>query len=158
MRVAEQLSLRSVEHFLPLYASIRRWTDRREELQLPLFPGYLFVRIALRDRLQVLEIPSVARLVGFNGAPAPLPDGETEALTAALEGGLHAVPHPYLKVGRRVRIIAGPLAGFEGILLRKKNEQRFVLSVDPIQRSVLLQIDADNLEPLAGGWSERKGI
>jgi len=109
---------------------------------LPLFPGYLFVRIALRDRLQVLEIPSVARLVGFNGAPAPLPGGETEALKVGLEGGLHVVPHPYLKVGRRVRIIAGPLAGFEGILLRKKNEQRFVLSVDLIQRSVLLDIDA----------------
>ena len=75
MRVAEQLSLRSVEHFLPVYSSIRHWTDRSKELQLPLFPGYLFVRIALRDRLQVLEIPSVARLVGFNGAPAPCPTG-----------------------------------------------------------------------------------
>ena len=72
-RVAEQLSLRSVEHFLPVYSAIRHWTDRSKELQLPLFRGYLFVRIALRDRLQVLEIPSVARLVGFNGAPAPCP-------------------------------------------------------------------------------------
>src|SRR6266852_6040144 len=79
-RVAEQLGLRSVEHFVPLYESVRRWKDRKVRLQLPLFPGYVFVRLALRDRLRVLQVPGVARLVGFNGQPAVLPDKEIEAL------------------------------------------------------------------------------
>ena len=149
-RVAEQLSARSVEHFLPLYESVRRWKDRRVQLQLPLFPGYVFVRLALRDRLQVLEIPSVARLVGFNGTPAALPDAEIEALKAGLESGVRAVPHPYLKVGRRVRIISGPFEGLEGVLIRKKNELRFVISLDLIQRSVLLDIEASSVEPMYG--------
>jgi transcription antitermination factor NusG len=147
-RVAQQLSVRSVEHFLPLYESVRRWKDRRVQLQLPLFPGYVFVRLALRDRLQVLEIPSVARLVGFNGTPTPLPDGEIEALKAGLEGGVHAVPHPYLKVGRRVRITTGPLEGLEGVVIRKRNSLRLVVSLDLIQRSILLDIDASSVEPV----------
>jgi transcription antitermination factor NusG len=107
-RVAEQFSGRAVEHFLPLYPSVRRWKDRQVQLSLPLFPGYVFVRIALCDRLQVLEIPSVARLVGFSGTPTALPDVEIETLKAGLAGGVLAIPHPYLKIGRRVRIIAGP--------------------------------------------------
>src|SRR5439155_16724570 len=79
-RVAEQLGQRSVEHFLPLYECVRQWKDRRTRLQLPLFPGYVFVRLALRDRLRVLQIPSVVRLVGFSGLPSALPDEQMEAL------------------------------------------------------------------------------
>jgi transcription antitermination factor NusG len=147
-RVAQQLCVRSIEHFLPLYDSVRRWKDRRVQLQLPLFPGYVFVRIALRDRLQVLEIPSVARLVGFNGTPTPLAEGEIEALKAGLEGGVRVVPHPYLKVGRRVRIIAGPFEGLEGILIRRKNELRFVISLDLIHRSISVEVDGIDVEQI----------
>src|SRR5258708_26480923 len=75
-RVADQLAVRGVEHFLPLYESLRRWTDRKVRLRMPLFPGYIFVQLALRDRLRVLEVPSVVRLVGFNGRPAPLPEAD----------------------------------------------------------------------------------
>lgn len=146
-RVAEQLSLRAVEHFLPLYASVRRWKDRRVQLQLPLFPGYVFVRIDLRDRLQVLEIPSVARLVGFNGHPTPLPETEIEALKTGLESGVQAAPHPYLKVGRRVCISSGPLAGVSGILLRHKGKARVAISIDLIQRSIVVDVDAADVEP-----------
>jgi transcription antitermination factor NusG len=147
-RVAEQLAERSVEHFLPLYESVRHWKDRQMHLQLPLFPGYVFVRFALRDRLRVLQIPSVANLVSFNGTPAVLPEAEIEALKAGLERGVKAVPHPYLKIGKRVRITAGPLEGLEGILIRRKNEIRFVISLDLIQRSVRLDIDAASVEPV----------
>jgi transcription antitermination factor NusG len=148
-RVAEQLSGRAVEHFLPLYFSVRRWKDRRVQLDLPLFPGYIFVRIDLRDRLQVLEIPSVARLVSFNGTPAALPEREIQALKVGLEGGIHAAPHRYLTEGRRVRIVEGPLTGLEGSLIRNKNELRFVISLDLIQRSIQLEIDASLVEPLS---------
>ena len=119
-RVAEQLADRTVEHFLPLYASVRRWKDRRVQLDLPLFPGYVFVRVALLDRLRVLQIPSVVRLVGFGGLPTALPDEQVDLLRAGLAGQLRAEPHPFLTVGRRVRMVRGPLAGMEGIILRKK--------------------------------------
>ncbi len=148
-RVAEQLEVRSVEHFVPLYESMRRWKDRKVRLQLPLFPGYVFVRLALRDRLRVLEVPGVARLVGFNGLPCALPDSEIEALKAGLASGVRAEPHPYLTVGRRVRVKTGPLAGVEGVLKRKKNSARLVISLDLIMRSVAVDVEAADVEPLA---------
>jgi transcription antitermination factor NusG len=150
-RVAAQLGVRQVECFLPLYASVRRWKDRRVRLELPLFPGYVFVRLALPDRLRVLQVPGVARLVGFNGLPSPLPDSEIEALKAGLASGVRAEPHPYLTVGRRVRVKAGPLAGAEGVLARKKNGTRFVISLDLIMRSVTVDVDALELEPCRSG-------
>jgi len=156
-RVAEQLERRSVEHFLPLYNSVRRWKDRRVRLQLPLFPGYVFVRLALRDRLQVLQIPSLVRLVGFSGLPAPLPDDAVERLRNGLSQGCCAEPHPYLRVGRRVRIKSGPLAGWEGFLVRRKRNIRFVLSIELISRSVIVDIDGADLEPiLESTWRSAK--
>ncbi len=146
-RVAVQMGLRSVEHFLPLYESVRRWKDRRMMLHLPLFPGYLFVRIALRDRLQVLQVPGVARLVGFNGLPCALSASEIATLQACLARKACLEPHPYVRVGRRVRVKAGPLEGLEGIVIRKKNRLRFVLSLDLINRSVAVEIEAADLEP-----------
>ena len=148
-RVAEQLGVRIVEHFLPTYPSVRRWKDRRVTLQMPLFPGYVFVRIALRDRLRVQEVPGVARLVGFNGLPAALPEADIEALKAGLAGGARAKPHPYLTAGRKVRVKSGPLTGMTGILLHKRNATRFVISVELIQRSVAVEIDGLELEPLS---------
>jgi transcription antitermination factor NusG len=145
-RVAEQLTRRSVEHFLPLYHTVRRWKDRRVQLQLPLFPGYVFVRLALRDRLHALQVPGVAKLVGFCGTPTALPQEEIDALRTGLLNGLRAEPHPYLTVGRHVRIKGGPLAGMEGILIRRKNRLRFVVSVELIQRAIAVEMDEIDLE------------
>lgn len=147
-RVAKQLALRSVEHLLPLYETVRRWKDRRVRLELPLFPSYLFVRTRLRERLRILEIPSAVRLVGFDGHPVPLPEEEIEALRSGLERQVRAEPHPYLKIGRRVRIIGGPLRGVEGILLRKKHSLRVVLSIDLIMRSIAVEVDLSDVEPV----------
>lgn len=151
-RVAEQLARRSVEHFLPLYETVRRWKDRRVRLQLPLFPGYVFVRLALRDRLQVLQVPGVANLVGFSGTPTALPLEEIDTLRSSLRDGVRAEPHPYLTVGRRVRVKAGPLAGMEGILVRKKNQDRLVISLDLILRSVAVEVSALELDAAPLGW------
>src|SRR6202521_182208 len=126
-RVAAELHTRTVEHFLPLYSSVRRWKDRRVNLDLPLFPGYVFVRLALRDRLRVVQIPSVVRLVGFNGLPAALPDTEVEIMRSGLSQSLRAEPHPFLSVGKRIRITGGPFAGLEEILKRKNNNLRVVV-------------------------------
>jgi transcription antitermination factor NusG len=140
-RVAQQLEQRSFEHLLPLYDSVRRWKDRRVHLQMPLFPGYVFVRFALRDRLQVLQIPSVAHLVSFSGHPAPVPDEDIQSIQNCLNRGHHVEPYPYLQAGRRVRVRSGPLQGLEGIILRRKNRTRFILSFDLIMRSVAVEID-----------------
>jgi transcription antitermination factor NusG len=148
-RVAEQMAQRSLEHFLPQYASVRRWKDRRVELSLPLFPGYVFVRLPLRDRLRVLKIPSVVRLVSFGGHPAALPDETMTRLREGLAGGLRAEPHPYLNVGRRVRLQRGALAGAEGILLRRKGRIRVVLSIELIARSVAAEVDLADIAPVS---------
>lgn len=144
--VAAELQARAVEHFLPFYSSTRRWKDRRMILQLPLFPGYVFVRLALRDRLRVLQIPSLVRLVGFGGLAVPMPDDEMETMRSGLSGQLRVEPHPFLTVGRRARIKSGPLAGLKGILLRKKGNFQFVLSVELIQRSVIVDVDIADIE------------
>ncbi len=150
-RVAAELQSRSVEYFLPLYRSVRRWKDRRVTLDLPLFPGYIFVRITLGDRLRVVQIPSVVRLVGFNGLPAVLPDREMEIMRLGLSERLQTEPHPFLTVGRRVRITSGPLAGLEGILKRKRNNLRVVVSLNIIQRSVAVDVDAADVIPIGSG-------
>lgn len=146
-RVAAELTARTVEHFLPMYSSVRRWKDRRINLELPLFPGYVFVRLALRERLCVLQIPSVVRLVGFNGLPTALPDEEIEILRSGFRENSRVEPHPFLKVGRRVRIASGPFTGLEGILKKKKSNVRVVVSLDLIQRSVAVDVDAADLAP-----------
>jgi len=145
-RVTEHLMLRSVEHFLPTYTSVRKWKDRRVRLDLPLFPGYVFVRLVTQDRLRVLQIPGVAKLVGFGGIPAALPDEDIEALKRVMVCGTRAEPHPFLSVGRRVRVKAGPLEGIEGVVVRKKNRLRLIILLDLIHRAAALEVDAADLE------------
>lgn len=147
-RVAAELAGRDVEYFLPLYTSLRRWSDRTLQLDLPLFPGYVFLRIALREKLRVLQIPSIVRLVGFSGQPAVLSDDEMDALRTGLTKQLKAEPHPYLTVGRRVRVANGPLKGLEGIIVKRKNRWRLVISLDLIMRSVSVEIDSADLAPV----------
>lgn len=144
--VLRELGQRSVEAYLPQYESVRRWKDRRMRLDLPLFPGYVFVHLPLCDRLRILQTPSVVRLVGFAGQPIPLLDQEIETLRQGLAYKIRFEPHPHLKVGRRVRVKTGPLQGLEGILLRKKSTFRFILTLDLIMRSVAAEIDVAELE------------
>jgi transcription antitermination factor NusG len=147
-RVAEQLARRSIEHFLPIYQTVRQWKDRRVRLDFPLFPGYVFVRLVLRDRLRVLQAPGVVRLVGFNGTPTPLSEREIESIRTSLASGVRAEPYPYLTVGQRVRITDGPFQGLEGILSRKKNRVRVVISLELIMRSISIEIDPEILHPV----------
>ncbi|MGB6482863.1 MAG: UpxY family transcription antiterminator [Candidatus Acidiferrales bacterium] len=147
-RVAEQLAQRRVENFLPLYEAVHRWKDRRVRLQLPLFPGYVFVRLPLSEKLKILQLPGVARLVGFGDRPISLPEEEIESLRRGLRGDVKMEPHPYLSEGRRVRIMRGPLTGMEGVLLRKKGNLRLVLSIDLLMRSIVVDVDAADILPI----------
>jgi len=144
--VAEQIKRRSVPCFLPVYRSVRRWKDRRKELQLALFPGYVFVQMALEKKLKVLEIPGAVRLVSFNGQPAPLPASEIEMLKNRLSGAGGVEPHPYLRAGRRVRVRSGAMEGLEGIVVRRKERCRVVFSINLLQRSVAVEVDEADLE------------
>jgi transcription antitermination factor NusG len=148
-RVAHQLVERGVEHFLPQYESMRKWKDRKVRLQMPLFPGYVFVHLALQNRLKVLEVPGVAYLVGFAGKPVAVPEGEFEKIRGFLKRGFRAEPHPYLEAGRRVRVRNGPLEGMEGIVARRKNGNRLVISLELIQRAMAVDLDGADLETLA---------
>lgn len=147
-RVGEQFAGRGLEHFLPQYESMRRWKDRKVRLQLPLFPGYLFVHMSLQERLRVLQVPGVVRLVGFNGRPTPMPQEDIERIREFLGQGWRAEPHPYLQAGRRARVVQGPLAGMEGIIVRRKNRSRLVLSLNLIQRSMAIEMDEGDLVPV----------
>lgn len=146
--VAQQIEQRNISCFLPLYRSVRRWKDRRQQLELALFPGYVFVRLALQDRFRVLQLPSAVRLVSFRGQPAVLPEAEIEGLRQRLSGDACIEPHPYLRVGRRVRVCGGPMQGLEGIIVRRKDRCRVVFSVDLIMRSMAVEVDETDVEPI----------
>lgn len=146
-RVAEQIERRSLPCFLPVYRSMRRWADRRKELELPLFPGYVFVRMGLQRKLAVLQIPGVVHLVSFDGRPAEVPVEEIETWRARLSGATGVEPHPYLRKGRRVRVRRGAMQGLEGIVTRRKGHCRVVFSIDLIQRSVAIELEEEDLEP-----------
>ena len=147
--VASELAGKAVETFLPLFETVRRWKNGNHLLHLPLFPSYVFVRIVLAERLDVLKVPGVVRLVGFNSTPTPLAEGEVEGLRRALSEGVRAEPYSCLSTGRRVRITTGPLTGRVGILVRRKGSLRMVLSSELMQRSILLDIDALAVEPIS---------
>jgi transcriptional antiterminator RfaH len=144
------LHLREIESFLPTYEAVRVWKNRqRVHLVLPLFPSYLFVRIGSRERGRVLQAPGVLRIVGNGRGPVAVPNETVEFLrsdlcTKKLE------PYRELVVGEKVRIRSGAMRGLEGVLVRKNNNLRFVLTVDLINQHAAVEIGAENLEPIAG--------
>jgi len=147
--VATQFQNKGFDHFLPLYKSRRKWSDRTKELELPLFPGYLFCRFELSNRLPILITPGVKLIVGFGRVPAAVSAAEIDSLRRAVASGAQAAPCPYLSVGQKVRIQEGPLAGVEGILLQIKSDWRIVLSVELLRRSVAVELDRAVIAPAA---------
>lgn len=130
----------------------RKWRDgSRVTLDLPLFPGYLFVRVARSQRVRVLEVPGALTMVqGTGGQPAALPDATIQKLRAGLETAA-VEPHPLLVAGQRARIRAGAFAGLQGIVLRNKNRCRVVLTLEHIMRSFSVELAVNDLEPIADG-------
>ncbi len=118
-----------------------------KELELPLFPGYVFCRFAAAEKAAVLGIPGVRSIVSFANQPAPIPDDEVESVRALLRAGLPVRPWPSLEIGRRVRIESGPLAGVQGVLLKFKNEWQVVVNVEILRRSVVAEVEADAVFP-----------
>lgn len=147
-RLAKRFSQREIEHYLPLYRSERRWRDgSRVTLDLPLFPSYIFVRINESDCVRVLNVPGAVAVVGGTGRePARLPDATIDALRSGLQRG-EIEPHPLLTVGQRARIRSGAFAGMEGIVTRKKNRFRVVLTLEQMMQSLAVEVDEGDLMP-----------
>lgn len=148
--VAEGLLARSLESYAPLYRERHRWSDRVRSVELPLFPRYVFCRFSFADRIKVLSMPSVRSVVGFGGEPAPVRDEEIDAVRTLVDSGLEVAPCDYLRLGQRVRVCEGPLAGLEGILSREKSACRIVINVELLQRSVAVEIDRDLVGTIGG--------
>jgi len=146
--VRDQFEAKSITHLLPLWRKRSIWKDRVKLVDVPLFSGYLFGYFALQDKIAVLETVGVARLVGINGRPVPIPDEQITAVRTMMEHRLPCSPHPYLVEGMRVRIKSGLLAGAEGILIAKKQRHRLVISLDVIHQAVAVDVDSAEVEPL----------
>jgi transcription antitermination factor NusG len=145
-QVAAQFASRGVDHFLPLYESVREWSDRRVKLQMPLFPGYLFVCTPLRHRLRIITVPGVVNLVAVAGQPVPMAGEVIQRLRDGIQR-VAAQPYPYLPVGQCVLLRSGPLKGLTGVLLRHKSGTRVVISIDMISRAFVADVDANDLVP-----------
>lgn len=146
--VAKQLDGLAIENFLPLCNAIHRWSDRKKEVELPLFPGYTFVRLIYspHERVRVLRVYGVAGFVGTQGKGEAIPDRQIHDIKTLLH---HQVPfeeHPALHIGERVRIRGGSLDGVEGILQAQKNSRVLVISIDPIQRALSIDLEGYNVE------------
>ncbi len=142
------------EEFLPLYLCRRRWSDRFTSVELPLFPGYVFCRLNPERRLPLLTIPGVFHFVGVGRIPAPIDDTEIGAIQATIRSGLLAEPYPFLEVGQRVKVEEGPLAGLEGFLVEVRKQQRIVVSVTLLKRSVGVEIERPWIRPLDANGRE----
>lgn len=144
--VAGSLEGKGFKVFLPLYSTVRQWKDRARELDLPLFPCYVFVQGGLERWLDVVVTPGIYSLVVSGGRPAVIPQAEIDAIRQGVEKGVRVEPHPFLKCGDVVRVKSGVLEGVEGILVRKKNRFRLVLSVEVLEKSVAFEVDAFSVE------------
>ncbi len=154
--VAQALTGKGFDVFLPQYRTVHRWKDRWKELELPLFPNYVFVHGGLDRMLNILTTPGVHSLVSWGGRPADIPQHEIDAVRRLVESPLRVQKHPFIKCGDRVRIKSGPLEGIEGILVRSKSAYRLVLSVEMLARSAAVEVDVSMVERIGGAETVRK--
>jgi len=146
--VADQLNVKGVESLLPTYERLSRWSDRIRRSRAPLFPCYVFVHVSNEERVPVLQTMGVVNIVSVAGKPASLGEEEIERMRACIAHAGMVEPHPFLKVGQRVRVQHGPFTGWEGVLVEKQNSTRLVISVDAIFKSIAINIHGVDVEPV----------
>jgi transcription antitermination factor NusG len=146
--VQQRLTNAGLETFVPWHGVRRRWSDRVKVVEENLFPGYVFCRSRFADRRMVMGHPGVSSVVSFNHTPATIPDVQIDALRLAIQSGLSLGPWPFLKVGQKVRIERGVLAGLEGLLSRNVSAWNLVVSVDALRRSFAIEIERDLVRPI----------
>jgi transcription antitermination factor NusG len=156
--VAQILTRRGFEILLPLYKSVRRWKDRTKVLSVPLFSCYIFLKGGLERRWDILNTPGIYDLVSSGGQPIAIPTHEIDAIQQVVNSGVHLEPHPFLKIGERVRIKRGPLAGLQGLLVRQRNIYRLVLSVEMLGRAAAVEVDSLLVERLNNPSVVQRGV
>jgi len=132
---------RGLNPFVPSYKMRRRWSDRLKEVELPLFPGYVFCRLNVANRLPVLTAPGVKGIVGIGKAPAPIEESEIEAIRAVVASGLQPHSYPFMHAGDRVRVHDGPLRGVEGVVTSLEGREHLVVSITLLQRSLSVEME-----------------
>ncbi len=149
-KMLSELTDRHVEVFLPMREVLSRWKDRKKRIWMPLFPGYVFINHVNtpENRFRILNIPGAVRFVGTQGHADPIPEEQIQYVRRFLEASISIDPYPYIKVGSRVEVIAGPLKGVQGILVQKRGRFRFVLQVDLIRQAISVEIDASDVCPI----------
>jgi transcription antitermination factor NusG len=150
--VASALTNVGVTTFLPMVTETHRWSDRRKSVNVPLFPGYVFVQIqnSLEAQLQVLKTSGVVQLVGNRQGAVPIQDKEIDDVRAVLEQRVSFSPYPFLQLGQRVRIRGGSLDGIEGILVERDSSSKLVISIELTRRSLAVSVYNFDVEPVGG--------
>ncbi len=141
-KVHERLQQKGINSYLPVYTTVRQWSDRKKKVEEVLFSCYVFVKIALKDRLPILQTDGAARLVAFNHKPVPIPEVQIEAIRQLLKENIPMERADYWTQGQQVEIINGPLAGLKGTLQKVKGQSRLVVAIDAIQQAISVDIDA----------------
>lgn len=149
-KVAAELARKGIENYVPLLSQIHRWSDRRKQVEVPLFPGYAFVHASMSPeaRISILRVWGVLNFVGSQNLGTPIPDKQIESIRMLMTQNLQATPYPFLKSGQRVVVRSGALAGLEGIFLGTEGSKRLVISIESIQQSVVLTIEGYDIQPL----------
>jgi transcription antitermination factor NusG len=149
-KMLSELTDRNIEVFLPMREILSRWKDRKKRIWVPLFPGYIFVNHVdtPENRFRILNIPGAVRFVGLEGHANVIPEEQIQYVRRFLESSIAIDPYPYMQVGARVEVIAGPLKGIQGILVEKRGRFRFVIQVDLIRQAVSVEIDASDVRPV----------
>ena len=157
---ANTLRALGITHFLPLQLQKRQWSDRIQEISVPLFPGYLFVHIDPWSslKLEVLKVPGITRFIGDRTGPLPIQDSEIESIQGLVHSGVEFGPHPFLKQGDRVRVIRGALAGIEGILVRVGSKSQMIISIEMIHRSLAITVSERDVEAVTAEPEKVKEI
>ena len=148
--VAQRLEEQGINGFVPMVTEVHHWSDRRKSVELPLFSCYVFVKLVPtpEERLRVLRVEGVFRFVGRGGAGTPIADSQIEAVRAIVGQKLPWSDHPFLQIGKRVRVRGGSLDGVEGILVARNSDSTLVISIDAIQRSLAVRIQGYDVEPI----------
>ncbi len=151
--VFKRVEQKEIECFLPLLETWSRRRDRRKRIHVPLFPGYVFVRTVLDNytNVSILKTPGAIHILRNSEGPIPIPDYQIDNLKTMLNATAEISLHTYLRIGEWVQVVKGPFAGCMGILLRQNPKKgRLVVSIDLIQRSVSVEMNVEDVEPVEG--------
>jgi transcriptional antiterminator NusG len=148
--IERRLRDQGMETFVPTTIQVHRWSDRKKEVEVPLFSCYVFIRSSLseEDRTRVYRVESVHGFVGTRGSSLPIPDEQIESIQRVLTQTAPWRSYPFLKVGQRVRVRGGAMDGVEGVFLSENGDHSLIISIDAIQRSMAVRIDGYDVEPV----------